>query len=226
MALNLMENRGTPLDRQHFTWRELVQTPISKLDDDAFTRVRVILMNGIESEQNRFLHALARMNGPLQLDAARIRRVEQHQQTLVNWLNPPDQDPLETTLGFELAQRMALPFVCRDLVKSGRVRALGVTGAKRTSVLPDVPTVAEAGVPGYEHILWGMLLVPAATPKDAIGRLNAEAVRALNAPDVRERYASLGIDAVSSTPQDYARRIADDIARWTAIARAADIKLN
>jgi hypothetical protein len=101
VALDIHAEKGTPLDRQRFTWRELSPPPYSKLDDDAFTRVRVILLNGIESEQNRFLHALARMNGPLQLDAARIRRVEQHQQTMVNWLNPPDQSVLETTIGFE-----------------------------------------------------------------------------------------------------------------------------
>lgn len=101
MALEIFKERGVPLDEQRFTWRELVQPPYSKLDDDAFTRVRVILMNGIESEQNRFLHALARVNRHLQLPAARVRRVEQHQQTLVNWLNPPDQSPLETTIGFE-----------------------------------------------------------------------------------------------------------------------------
>jgi tripartite-type tricarboxylate transporter receptor subunit TctC len=83
---------------------------------------------------------------------------------------------------------------------SGRVKVLGVTGAKRTTVLPDVPTVAEAGVPGYEHILWGMLLVPAATPKDAIARLNAEALRALHAPDVRERYAGMGVEPAPYTP--------------------------
>src|SRR5262245_23894949 len=101
MALNLLKDRGTPLERQRFTWRELVQTPYSKLDDDAFTRLRVILLNGIESEAVRFQHACARMNGALQLPLARVRRVEQHQQTLVNWLNPPDQSPLETTIGFE-----------------------------------------------------------------------------------------------------------------------------
>jgi len=100
MALNLLKDRGTPLERQRFTWRELVQPPYSKLDDDAFTRVRVILLNGIESEALRFQHACARMNGDLQLPLARVRRVEQHQQTLVNWLNPPDQSPLETTIGF------------------------------------------------------------------------------------------------------------------------------
>src|SRR5215212_8189281 len=101
MALDLFRTRGTPLDRQLFTWRDLVQPPYSKLDDDAFTRVRVILMNGIESEALRFGHACARMNGELQRPLAQIRRVEQHQQTLINWLNPGDQSPLETTIGFE-----------------------------------------------------------------------------------------------------------------------------
>jgi rubrerythrin len=101
MSLNLLKDTGTPLEKQRFTWRELVQPPYSKLDDDAFTRVRVILMNGIESEALRFGHACARMNRDLQQALARVRRVEQHQQTLVNWLNPADQSPLETTIGFE-----------------------------------------------------------------------------------------------------------------------------
>jgi hypothetical protein len=79
MSLNLLKDTGTPLEKQRFTWRELVQPPYSKLDDDAFTRVRVILMNGIESEALRFGHACARMNRDLQQALARVRRVEQHQ---------------------------------------------------------------------------------------------------------------------------------------------------
>src|SRR5436305_12294865 len=101
MTLDLFRTRGTPLERQVFTWRDLVQPPYSKLDDDAFTRVRVILMNGIESEALRFSHSCARMNRELQEALAKVRRIEQHQQTVVNWLNPPDQSPLETTIGFE-----------------------------------------------------------------------------------------------------------------------------
>jgi hypothetical protein len=101
MAIDLLRDKGTPLAKQKFHWKDLVQAPYSKLDDDAFTRVRVILMNGIESEALRFSHACARMNGELQRDLALIRRVEQHQQTMVNWLNPADQSPLETTIGFE-----------------------------------------------------------------------------------------------------------------------------
>ena len=101
MSIDLLKDKGTPLEQQRFTWKELVQPTYSKLDDDAFTRVRVILMNGIESEALRFGHACARMNRDLQPALARVRRIEQHQQTLVNWLNPADQTPLETTIGFQ-----------------------------------------------------------------------------------------------------------------------------
>ena len=101
MALDILKERGTPLGKQEFDWKELVQTPYSKLDDDAFTRVRVILMNGIEAESLRFKHMCARFNEALQVPLAQIRRAEQHQQTMVNWLNPPDQSPLETTIGYE-----------------------------------------------------------------------------------------------------------------------------
>jgi rubrerythrin len=101
VALDLLKEKGVPLDRQKFTWKDLTRRTYSKLDADAFTRVRVILMNGIESEALRFSHSCARMNRELRESLAIIRRVEQHQQTLVNWLNPADQSPLETTLGFE-----------------------------------------------------------------------------------------------------------------------------
>ncbi len=101
MAIDLLRDTGVPLERQRFTWRDLVQAPMNKLMEDAFTRVRVILMNGIESESVRFSHSCARMNRSLQRALAEVRRVEHHQQTVVNWLNPADQDPLETTIGFE-----------------------------------------------------------------------------------------------------------------------------
>ena len=98
---SLFENRGVPLERQAFTWRDMVQKPISKLDDDAYTRVRIILMNGIENEALRFSHAAARMNKALQAPLAQIRRIEQHQATLINWLIGPDHSPLETTIAYE-----------------------------------------------------------------------------------------------------------------------------
>ncbi len=101
MTLSLFEDRGTPLNQQRFTWRELAGKPISKLDDDAFTRVRVILMNGLEVEALRFSHAAARFNFDLRRPLAEVRRVEQHQATMVNWLLGADHSPLETTIGYE-----------------------------------------------------------------------------------------------------------------------------
>jgi hypothetical protein len=101
MGLDIFSEKGVPLEKQKFTWRDMVQPTTSKLDDDAFTRVRIILMNGLESEAIRFSHACARMNRDLQQPLAHVRRVEQHQQTLVNWLLPADLSPIETTIGFE-----------------------------------------------------------------------------------------------------------------------------
>ncbi|MGA9521344.1 MAG: hypothetical protein WBV82_07765 [Myxococcaceae bacterium] len=101
MALDVFKERGVPIEKQTFDWHDLVPKPISKLNDDAFTRVRIILMNGIEQQKNRFMHHLAQFYGPLRIPLAQIRRAEHHQQTLVNWLLPPDQSPLETTIGYE-----------------------------------------------------------------------------------------------------------------------------
>jgi hypothetical protein len=124
MAVNLLQDKGTPIDRQHFTWKDLVQKPISKMNVDAFTRIRIILMNGIESETIRFSHSCARMNKDLQAPLAKVRRKEQHQQTLVNWLLPADQSPLETTIGYEqvaievtaaLAQNEPDPYIAQVL---------------------------------------------------------------------------------------------------------------
>ncbi len=101
MSLDLLNTKGTPPEKQILTWREMVRAPISKLDVDAFTRIRVILMNGIEMEALTFSHACARMNRELQPHLALIRRAEQHQATAVNWLLPSDQSPIETTIAYE-----------------------------------------------------------------------------------------------------------------------------
>lgn len=98
---NLWDNAGTPLDNQRFTWRDMVGHPISKLDDDAFTRVRIILLNGLELDALRLKHIAARFNEALRVPLARIRRVEQHQATMINWLLSADHSPLETTIAYE-----------------------------------------------------------------------------------------------------------------------------
>jgi rubrerythrin len=101
MGFSLFDSKGCALDKQRFTWRDMVQQPISKLDDDAYSRVHVILLNGIETEAIRFSHACSRMNRELQDALAHVRRVEQHQATTVNWLIGADHSPLETTIAYE-----------------------------------------------------------------------------------------------------------------------------
>ena len=122
MAFSLFEAKGIQVDNQRFTWRDLVQKPISKLDDDAFTRVRTILMNGLEHEALRFGHMAARFNADLRLPLAKVRRAEQHQATIVNWLIGADHSPLETTIAYEqtaievtaaMAQREPDPYLAQ-----------------------------------------------------------------------------------------------------------------
>ena len=98
---SLFDTKGCPLEKQKFTWREMAGKPISKLDDDAFTRVRIILMNGIETDALRLNNIGARFNGHLREALAQVRRTEQHQATMVNWLLSADHSPLETTVAYE-----------------------------------------------------------------------------------------------------------------------------
>jgi len=108
-------------------------------------------------------------------------------------------------------------------VKSGRLRALGVTGAKRSHVLPEVPTVAEAGVPGYEAVQWYGLLAPAQTPRDIIMRLHGAMTSALQAPSIREKMAIDGVQPVGNTPDEFARFLRAETDKWGKVVRAAGI---
>ena len=132
-------------------------------------------------------------------------------------------------LGDVMTGQVAMYFagvpVALPLVKAGRVRAMGVTGAKRAAVLPDVPTIAEAGVPGYEHILWGMMLVPAATPKEIVARLNGAAVQALEAAAVRERYAGMGVEPAPSTPERAAAYLRSETDKYAKVVKAIGLRI-
>jgi tripartite-type tricarboxylate transporter receptor subunit TctC len=108
-------------------------------------------------------------------------------------------------------------------VKAGKLRALGVTTTHRSTALPDVPTIHEAGVPGYEVDAWYGLLGPAATPAAVIKRLNSELTQLLSRTDVKERLLAAGIDAQPSTPAEFRERIVRDIARWSEVVKKAKI---
>lgn len=113
-----------------------------------------------------------------------------------------------------------LPVVIQH-VKAGRLRALAVTTKVRSRAAPELPTIAESGLPGYEMSQWFGLLAPARTPAASISRLNAEVVKAMNIPDVRERLTAQGVDAVATTPQEFAFHINSEMEKWAKVIKAS-----
>ncbi len=109
-------------------------------------------------------------------------------------------------------------------VKSGRLRALGTTGAKRSSVLPNLPTVAEAGVPGYEAVQWYGLFAPAKTPKEIIAKLHGAMVAVLQSPAIKSKLAADGAEPVGNTPEEFARFLRSETDKWGKVVRTAGIK--
>ena len=109
-------------------------------------------------------------------------------------------------------------------VKSGRVRALAVTGSKRSANVPELPTIAESGLPGYEVYEWNGLFAPAGTPASVVNRLQSEIARIVQLPDVSEKLAALGAEAVANTPQEAALFLKAEIAKWAAVVKQANIK--
>ncbi len=109
-------------------------------------------------------------------------------------------------------------------IKSGRLRALGVTGTKRAPGADDIPTIAEAGVAGYEAVQWYGVLAPAATPRDIITRLHTGVVRALQNPEVRQRLLNDGAEPVGSSPEEFAAYLRSETTKWAQVIKAAGIK--
>jgi tripartite-type tricarboxylate transporter receptor subunit TctC len=121
-------------------------------------------------------------------------------------------------LAFDSMQS-AMPYI-----RAGRLRPLGLAALKRSPAARDIPTLSEAGVPGFELGSWYGLLAPANTPRDIITRLHAEVVKALAAPEVRERIEGFGTVTVGNTPEQFAAQIKSDIVKWAKVARAANIR--
>jgi tripartite-type tricarboxylate transporter receptor subunit TctC len=109
-------------------------------------------------------------------------------------------------------------------IKSGKVKALAVTGRTRSPAMPNLPTVAEAGLPGYEVYEWNAMFVPAGVAPEIIERMQREVVKALGLPDVRERLASLGAEIVGGTPAELDRFRRSELEKWSAIVKRASIR--
>jgi tripartite-type tricarboxylate transporter receptor subunit TctC len=110
-------------------------------------------------------------------------------------------------------------------VKAGKIRALGVTTAKRSAMAPELPTIAEAGLPGFEANNWNGIVVPAKTPRAIINRLNKEFTAALLLPDIKQFLFNQGLDAAPSTPEAFAAYIKSETAKWAKVIKAAGIKV-
>jgi tripartite-type tricarboxylate transporter receptor subunit TctC len=111
-------------------------------------------------------------------------------------------------------------------IKGGKVRALAVTTAKRSLGLPDLPTVAESGVPGYEVTSWNGMLAPAGTPPEIVRRLNTEFNRIIGAPDMQKRMIEFGYEPVGGPPEKFGEHISAEIAKWAPVVKAAGVRVD
>jgi tripartite-type tricarboxylate transporter receptor subunit TctC len=110
--------------------------------------------------------------------------------------------------------------------KAGKLRALAVTGAKRAAIAPELPTIAEAGIPTYAFDVWYGLVYTGGTPQAIVRKAHADVVKMLKAPDVASRFAAVGVEPLTSTPEEFAKMIRDEIPKWTKVARAAKIRVD
>ncbi|MSQ54401.1 MAG: tripartite tricarboxylate transporter substrate binding protein [Betaproteobacteria bacterium] len=110
-------------------------------------------------------------------------------------------------------------------IRSGKVKPLALNAGERSPLIPEVPTLAEAGMPQFDRYTWFGIFAPAGTPRDIVGRVQAETVAALKSPDLLKRFADVGAEPVGSTPEQFVERIRSDTARWAEVIRAANVKV-
>ena len=126
----------------------------------------------------------------------------------------------------EVSMVLLAPSSVMSYVQSGRLRALAVCGRQRSATAPGLPTMAEAGLPGYEAGTWTALLAPAGTSSDIVNRLNRELVNIVRLPDVRDRLAAQGFDVLSTTPAEFAAYLRSEIAKWSKVVKATGVRVD
>jgi tripartite-type tricarboxylate transporter receptor subunit TctC len=137
-----------------------------------------------------------------------------------------DVPAMTDAMAGQIAMSVPTVVAASPYVKSGKLRAIAVTSKTRVRSLPDVPTVAEAAVPGFESVSWGGVMAPGGTPVAIVNKLNAEIVRILRLPEMQERLQALGADVVGNSPAEFAAYLDAEIARWSKVAKAANVKLD
>jgi len=133
---------------------------------------------------------------------------------------------MQALLSGEVQVYFNVPISSLAQIRAGKVRALGVSTPERLAILPEVPTIAEAALPGYEAIAWNGILAPAKTPKPVIDRIHREVIAALRATDIQEKLISQAIEPVGNTPEEFARIIRTDVAKWAEVLKRAGVTPN
>ena len=133
-------------------------------------------------------------------------------------------ESVQAVIGGQVTVTLVDPPPAAGPIKGGSVRPIAVTASKRHPGFPDVPTMAEAGVRDMEVPVWTAFFLPAKTPQSIVARLQKETARVVQTPEVRERFAGMGIEPVGGTAEELAKQVTSDIAKWTAVAKAANIK--
>jgi tripartite-type tricarboxylate transporter receptor subunit TctC len=133
---------------------------------------------------------------------------------------------LQDVVGGQVAMTFDNITTALPLAKAGKLRALAVTTAKRSSVAPEVPTLAESGLPGFEVGSWQGVFAPAGTPPEIVKRLNAEIVKALNMPDVREKLSGLGAEIVADSPEEFSALVKAEVAKWSDVVKKSGAKVD
>jgi tripartite-type tricarboxylate transporter receptor subunit TctC len=131
---------------------------------------------------------------------------------------------LNDLVGGQVSMMFAQASAAVPFIQQGKLRPIGLASLKRSTALPQVPTVAEQGLPGFEAVSWYALMAPAGTPRDVVDRLHEQMTKALARPDTREKFAALGMEAGTGTPEQLAARIAAESVRWSDVVRKRNIK--
>jgi tripartite-type tricarboxylate transporter receptor subunit TctC len=133
---------------------------------------------------------------------------------------------LPDLIGGQVDMGFSTPLSGLPMAREGKIKALAVTSLQRTSVAPDIPTMAESGFPGFDIVVWWGLMAPAKTPPAIIDKLYQESARILALPEVRKRYAELGCDVIGNTPREFASAIKAEGPRWAKLIDTLDLKLD
>ena len=207
-------------------------TPVSLV---AYTPVMLVVANEVPAKSVRDLVAHAKANpGKLTYASAGAGTVQHMAGAMFNGLAGVDTVHVPykgsgQVMPDLVAGRVSMMFnsvaAVIPMVRDGKLRALGVSGAKRSGAAPDVPTIAEAGLPGFEASAWYAVFAPAGLPRDITQRLNAEIAKIIATPELRERFATLGLDPATSTSEELGRAVQEDAAKWARVIKANHITL-